>query len=818
MDRRRMSSQQTNQMEERMWGVLRPFFSKKGEAAAARRLNHGLWKAPHVSQICHWDCGVSCAQMVLRGLGREAERSSLLASLGTRSVWTIDLAMLLHRQGVRRVKSRGAVGFMYGTRTAGVTEAYSTIDFYRANFDHDAPRVQSLFKAAEEANVGAVQKAFSWQELAVLVSSYNYVAIVLVDSRYLHPTSYRGSTAAAAAAAAAPALTPSAPVLVPPSPFLAPPSPAAADAVGSTPPRQSWSTPKRHREEAEEGAGVRWWGGSGEFSAGAGDGARRRRKRPAAARATPMDGSPGGPREALGAASGANAALPSPLSARDANTGHLRLSPAVGDDGGDMAVFVTPPAPKSGRKYLAGDLGASSRAGGTAGAISQQGGENGRRSDLTSAEPSVQSAMPSAAGPVSPPVPPQSPSPAGSPRGSPPPILVASPPPLNAAGLMSPPASGGDRAASPPTDSSYCGHYILLVGWSEADGVFIARDPALPSSTPSTATAPGGAGGVDPNAHACIALTPEALDRARRSYGTDEDVLVIDLARSRKGGVPTAPLAAAAAATALAASAASSAAAASAMVGILAMAAAAAAAGAEASGFKEWAWPDRAAWFSGHHAAVVDTAANVDGTGGAGASGGDGVVGRRGVPLSGAESAARRLASLLSLAASGLRFPTVGDAYRGPGVLRGNGATGGGGGGGGGGSGSGSGADAKEKEEQERWAVRMASAMLLEGGRRAVYTMEGLLQGGRRAAYTMEGFLQGGANTMEGLLQGGRRAAYTMEGLLEGGRRAAYNLRDQLADVADAPGGAGAECCSIAVLTSPGSPVSPARLPVVSPA
>ncbi|CBN76540.1 chromosome 22 open reading frame 13, isoform CRA_c [Ectocarpus siliculosus] len=511
-------------MEERMWGVLRPFFSKKGEAAAARRLNHGLWKAPHVSQICHWDCGVSCAQMVLRGLGREAERSSLLASLGTRSVWTIDLAMLLHRQGVR---------FMYGTRTAGVTEAYSTIDFYRANFDHDAPRVQSLFKAAR---------------------------------------------------------------------------------------------------------------------------------------------------------------------------------------------------------------------------------------------------------------------------------------------LESPPASGGDRAASPPRDSSYCGHYILLVGWSEADGVFIARDPALPSSTPSTATAPGGAGGGDPNAHACIALTPEALDRARRSYGTDEDVLVIDLARSRKGGVPTAPLAAAAAATALAASAASSAAAASAMVGILAMAAAAAAAGAEASGFKEWAWPDRAAWFSGHHAAVVDSAANVDGTGGAGASGGDEVVGRRGVPLSGAESAARRLASLLSLAASGLRFPTVGDAYRGPGVLWGNGATGGGGGGGGSGSGSGSGADAEEKEEQERWAVRMASAMLLEGGRRAVYTMEGLLQGGRRAAYTMEGFLQGGANTMEGLLQGGRRAAYTMEGLLEGGRRAAYNLRDQLADVADAPGGAGAECCSIAVLTSPGSPVSPARLPVVSPA
>lgn len=60
-------------------------------------------KAPHVSQCRHWDCGVACAQMVLQGLGREVDRSSLLASLRTQSVWTIDLAMLLHRQGVRWV-------------------------------------------------------------------------------------------------------------------------------------------------------------------------------------------------------------------------------------------------------------------------------------------------------------------------------------------------------------------------------------------------------------------------------------------------------------------------------------------------------------------------------------------------------------------------------------------------------------------------------------------------------------------------------------------------------------------------------------------
>jgi len=41
-----------------------------------------------------------------------------------------------------------ACRFTYGTRTAGVTEAYSTIEFYRGNFDRDAPRVQALFKVS----------------------------------------------------------------------------------------------------------------------------------------------------------------------------------------------------------------------------------------------------------------------------------------------------------------------------------------------------------------------------------------------------------------------------------------------------------------------------------------------------------------------------------------------------------------------------------------------------------------------------------------------------------------------------------------------
>lgn len=680
-------------------------------------------------------------------------------------------------------------------------------------------------QAAEEAKVGAVQKAFSWQELAVLVSSYNYAAIVLVDSRYLYPTSYRLSSAT--------------PVLAPPSPAAAPSkTPSTSTPSGSSsstttskvlhgggssglPAVPSWSTPKRHREEIDEGG----WNDHGEGGPATGyrqacaEPSRRRRKRPTASGSTvvPIDRSSSSadltktnnerPSAALAAgmmprsfsahsALGATAMTAEPLTARDANgTKHLRVSPAPharlnadNDSEVEVAVFATPPTRHSARKSLP-----RSPAGGSVWAGAPPGPKAG--SPAASSESGTSCCS--------------------SPR-----------PPVAA-----------EAVASQPADSAYCGHYILVVGWSEADGVFIARDPALPSSSSSSSSsssqssssnALSSGASRDPNAHVCIALTPEALDRARRSYGTDEDVLVVDLARSRRGGVPTAPLAAAAAATALAASASSSSsAAASAVVGLLALAATAAAAGAEASGFR---WPDRATWFGGS-----PTGDDEGGTGsgsGSGARGGGsgGDIAQRqsgggaahGGGGGGAESAARRLASLLSLAASGLRFPAVvGDGSRGARVSWGTGA----------GLGRGAGSEAEEKEEHERWAFRMASAMLSEGGRRAAYTMEGLLQGGRRAAYTMEGLLQGGAHTMEGLLQGGahtmegllqggRRAAYTMEGLLEGGRRAAYNLRDQLAEAADAPGGAGAESCAVAVFNSPGSPVSAVRIgaAVVSPA
>lgn len=622
--------------------------------------------------------------------------------------------------------------------------------------------------------MGAVQKAFTWQELAVLLSGYNYAAIVLVDSRYLYPAAYR--------------TTPAAPALASPPPALSAASPAC-------------NTPKRQRDDGHGGGVSTGTGVQDESEAPS----RRRRRRPEVQGSVDRESEEAASVVVVGdpplSSAFSKPAVPSPAvesqeeegkdrrkDAEVRNRGAAAPAPHAVERGGGVSLSPQAiPPPRGMRKSLGSDFfcgeaerGASLSSPCLAGAAAAGAAVHPRRSPqpLSTASTVADGADGTGSTPFSTPV-------------------VASPPPLKPTALCAPVGAVNGTTASPlvgadaaltPADSAYCGHYILLVGWSEAERVFIARDPARPSS----AGAP-----VDgsSDAHVYLALPPEALDRARRCHGTDEDVLVIDLARSRKGGVAAAPLAAAAAATALAASAASpaaAAAAASAMVGLFAMAAAAAAAaaGADASKFREWGWPDPAAWFGGSGSGAGP------GAGAGAASGGDSVDGTPSKPDSvsvggwgsqqgeAAESASKRLAGLLSLAASGWRFPTVGDAYRGPRAW-----------GAGGTKAEQEREGGEEGEEGERWAVRMASAM------------EGLLEGGRRAAYTMEGFLQSR-----------RRAAYTMEGLLEGGRRAAYSLRDSLADVADAPGGAGAEWCGAMAWDPSGTPASGAARAVSSPA
>lgn len=713
-------------------------------------------------------------------------------------------------------------------------------------------------QAAEEAKVGAVQKSFSWRELAVLLSGYEYAAIVLVDSRFLYPAAYTAATETAAAAAAASATTAAVgqeamptvrPKTLPASLPKAYSEPSLSEnALVSSSSGRGPDAAVTCRREGRGGlvarestrTGYRSGRGQAVLDTRGGDW-RRDRRRDRQSQVSQRDGRPSYPMRGLSdemLAAGTDGSS-SPMVATAISGGRKRIrtglecmSPESLDETGwdsssssssglgDFATHVRSPLSPlpSGSNLTTGThiLPCSSQ------------------DLLSSPRPIKKKAVscPSLCQSLS------------SPKLSEPKAAlcasVSTATGFSSALTANPPPDTASPSSSP---SSYCGHYILLVGWSEADGVFIARDPSLPSSPPTTvspgaisaAVTRGGDSAAGANAHIGICLTPEALDRARQSHGTDEDVLVIDLVRSRKGGVAAGQLAAAAAATALAASAASSAAAASALVGLFAMAAAAAA-GAEASGFREfWGWPDPVAWLAKHGGMDGAKRAERDGAQRGGVGGG-------GLPEGVPESAARRIASLLSLAANGLRFSTIGEAYN----NRNNGSR----------DARDVGNDSREGGSESA-SNKLASMLSLAASQLRFPTVTTAGDGDNRTATAMSreararaesaakklasllsiaasgfrfyavsdgqrfpregsnrgtGDAGGDANSdgererwadrvahaLEGLLEGGRwgsrRAAETMEGFFEGGRRAAYSLRDSLADVADAPGGAGAEC------------------------
>ncbi len=67
--------------------------------------------------------------------------------------------------------------------------------------------------------------------------------------------------------------------------------------------------------------------------------------------------------------------------------------------------------------------------------------------------------------------------------------------------------TGSPAATADDGDGGYTGHYVLIVGFDGVRGEFILRDPATPVSE--------------------LRVRAAALDQARRSFGTDEDLLIV---------------------------------------------------------------------------------------------------------------------------------------------------------------------------------------------------------------------------------------------------------------------------------------------------
>ena len=69
----------------------------------------------------------------------------------------------------------------------------------------------------------------------------------------------------------------------------------------------------------------------------------------------------------------------------------------------------------------------------------------------------------------------------------------------------------GARCCCGLVEPGYAGHYIVLSGFREDTSMFVIQDPACSSP--------------------CKAMTSACLDKARQSFGTDEDVLIVSRVR-----------------------------------------------------------------------------------------------------------------------------------------------------------------------------------------------------------------------------------------------------------------------------------------------
>ncbi|KAG8597146.1 hypothetical protein GDO81_002174 [Engystomops pustulosus] len=118
--------------------------------------DHVQLKVPLIQQSYHWDCGLACARMVLQYLNllNEEEFQNAMQELQlTKSIWTIDLAYLMHHFA----------------------------SFYRKHFDAEENRVNQLFAQAKAHGVNVEKRSVTIQELQDHLSK-GHVAIVLVNA------------------------------------------------------------------------------------------------------------------------------------------------------------------------------------------------------------------------------------------------------------------------------------------------------------------------------------------------------------------------------------------------------------------------------------------------------------------------------------------------------------------------------------------------------------------------------------------------------------------------------------------------------------
>ena len=172
----------------------------------------------HIRQSETWDCGLTCLQMILQWLrtgdeegiittaSLEAEKAWMIKYVATKSIWTIDLVMLLeyyshnttleddddavhHEQSTSSscsINTKQKVSYLFCSTKFGVDESYNKLGYYKDSFTSDELRVKRLFEMAHERNWSLLQTShITFRTFVDVVSKQGVVAIVLLDNRVL---------------------------------------------------------------------------------------------------------------------------------------------------------------------------------------------------------------------------------------------------------------------------------------------------------------------------------------------------------------------------------------------------------------------------------------------------------------------------------------------------------------------------------------------------------------------------------------------------------------------------------------------------------
>ncbi|GFH52614.1 hypothetical protein CTEN210_09090 [Chaetoceros tenuissimus] len=168
----------------------------------------------HVKQLETWDCGIACVQMILRWLSHDTinkpcdesrnvplshieiqQRHQFLKEIGTDSIWSIDLVMLLHKilqreldlyKDANHYMQLSNASILFSSKKLGVDGDYKRFQYYQQTFRKDRTRVKALFQSAKDRYISMCEmNKLSLHKVAELVKRNDTIAMILIDNNVL---------------------------------------------------------------------------------------------------------------------------------------------------------------------------------------------------------------------------------------------------------------------------------------------------------------------------------------------------------------------------------------------------------------------------------------------------------------------------------------------------------------------------------------------------------------------------------------------------------------------------------------------------------